>query len=156
MRNVWLIIALFFPLLGLAQDYSHGHQALEIFDAQGMANTPTWVQIWVGFMGLCFTAGLLFVRNHVIARWVVGCFVVGAVFMLAVAPLFGIVRLSGFVALCHLIFWSPALYQLLRHRPFQHRRSLFTTWSIVMTGVILFSFIFDIRDAFIYLRHVLA
>lgn len=146
-------VLLLIPWVAMAQDYQHGHNALQIFDAQGMDNTPRPVMIWISFMGLAFSAGLFFVRRHVIARWVVGCFVAGIVFAMGIAPIVGILPLSGFIALCHLVFWSPALYLLLKERPFIGQQTPYAIWSGVMTAVILLSFVFDIRDAYIYLTH---
>jgi hypothetical protein len=138
-----------------AQEIEHGHQAMQIFDKQGFDNSPQWVQIWVACMVASFLAGLFFVKNHAIARWVVGCFIAGMVFGAVAGNVFGVPNYSGFIALVHLIFWTPALFQLLAKRPFLGQRSAFTVWSGVITAVICFSFIFDIRDAFIYLTHVL-
>jgi hypothetical protein len=148
-----LLLGIYQP--SVAQDYPSGHQALEIFDEAGMAAAPTWVQYWVFFMLATFAAGLLFVWRQPVARWVVGGFVLGMVFLMAVAPALEIVPLSGFIALCHIIFWSPGLYQLLRERPFLKDKSPFAIWSGLMTAVILFSFVFDLRDAAIYLNHIL-
>jgi hypothetical protein len=144
-------------LSGLAfaqQDVAHGHGALEIFDAAGQANTPQWVMIWIYFMAASFVAGLLFVKNHLIARWVVGGFVLGIMCTTALGKAFGLPPISGFIATIHIIFWSPALYQLLTKRPFLEERTAFSIWSGIITLVILFSFVFDIRDSFIYLTHL--
>ena len=139
-----------------ANEYTKGHGALEVFDSEGMAASPTWVKLWIAFMAATFFAGLFFVRNHPIARWVVGGFVVGFI-ITSLAPKLGFIVLSGFIACIHIICWSPALYQLLTKHPFLasgDMRSAFTIWSGVMTFVILFSFIFDFRDAYIYLAHI--
>ena len=152
-RFTLTLLLLFCSINVLAHDYTHGHEALQLFDEQGFANAPAWVRGWIMFMGLTFLSGLLFIKNHAIARWVVGGFVLGVIFVTGLAPLFDIPLLSGFIALCHLIFWSPGLYFLLTQRPFMGSKTPFALWSGVMTGVILFSFIFDIRDAALYLLH---
>ena len=138
-----------------AQEIEHGHQAMQIFDKQGFDNSPQWVQIWIACMMASFLAGLFFVKNHVIARWVVVGFIAGMTFGAVAGNVFGVPNHSGFIALVHLVFWTPALVQLLAKRPFLGQRSAFTIWSGVITAVICFSFIFDIRDAFIYLTHLL-
>ena len=135
--------------------YQRGHGALEIFDNDGFGLAPQWVQYWIIFMAASFVAGLLFVWREPIARWVVGGFVAGFIILGVIAPALGITGLSGFIALVHLTCWSPALYLLVTRKPFLQGRSPFQIWSGLITGVILFSFIFDIRDAFIYLRHIL-
>ena len=135
--------------------YVSGHEALEVWDAQAMNTTPQWVKIWLMIMAVSFATGLLFVWKHPIARWVVGGFIASLIASKMITSVFDVVGLSGFVALMHLIFWSPALYQLLSNKPFLKERSAFSIWSGVITFVILFSFIFDIRDAVIYLNHIL-
>ena len=141
--------------LPAAQTYELGHGALEVFNGDAMAYTPQWVQIWIMFMAASFFAGLFFVRRHPIARWVVGGFLAGMVLSTVLTSGFGLASLSGLIASVHVICWSPALYQLLTKRPFLAERSAFSIWSGVITFVIIFSFIFDVRDAAIYLNHML-
>jgi len=128
---------------------------MQLFDKQGFENSPKWVQVWVGFMTMAFIAGIFFVKNHVVARWVVGCMIAGMIFGIVAGNVFGIPNHAGFIALIHVVFWSPALYQLLSKRPFLAARSAFSIWTAIITFVICFSFIFDIRDAVIYLSNVL-
>ena len=143
-----------------AQDvsgYESGPGALQVFDGDGMAATPLWVQVWIAIMLASFAAGLLFVWKQPIARWAVGGFI--APFVVG-GPIYGALGwpfLSGAIALNHLIFWSPALFLLLTRRPFlsANHSTAFRIWSGVITFVIVFSFIFDVRDAVIYLGHVL-
>ena len=136
--------------------YSAGHQALQIWNEEAMTNMPDWVRVWLMIMGLSFALGLLFVRRHPIARWVIGGFIAALLISGWLAPMLGITILSGFVALIHVICWSPALYLLLTKKPFLAQRSAFSLWSGLITAVILFSFIFDIKDAVIYLNHMLS
>lgn len=141
--------------LAQAAEYAPGNGALELWNVQAMQNLPLWLTVWLGIMAVSFALGLFFVRRHPIARWVVGGFILGIVFSGPIASAMGIIPLSGFVALVHVVCWSPALYQLLSKRPFLNGKSAFAIWSGLITAVILFSFIFDIRDAFIYLGHIL-
>ena len=143
------------PLTALSQEYAVGHEALEIWNMDAMENTPSWVKIWLMIMMANFAFGLFFVWKHPIARWVVGGFIVSILIAEAVPPSLGMVALSGFIALMHVICWSPALYQLLTKRPFLGPLSPFSIWSGLITAVIIFSFVFDIRDSVIYLNHVL-
>ncbi|MEM9669294.1 MAG: hypothetical protein AAF950_10255 [Pseudomonadota bacterium] len=137
-----------------AQEYTHGNGALELFDNEGVANSPAWVRAWVFIMLGAFALGLLFVWKRLEARVVVGGFILGIVSMILLQSAFGIPPLSGFIALMHLIFWTPGLILLLQRRTFLSERSLYGAWTGLMTFVILFSFVFDIRDAAIYLDHI--
>lgn len=156
--RLWLLLGLslaFGTAVHAATGYQPGHTALEVWNAEGQANAPQWVQTWLMIMLASFALGLLFVWKRVEARWVVGGFITAVLISRFAIPAMGIVKLSGLVALVHLIFWSPALYLLLKNRPFLKERSFYALWSGLITAVILFSFIFDIRDAAIYLDHIL-
>lgn len=155
---LWIILG-FSLIIGTtahaATGYQPGHTALEVWNAEGQANAPQWVQIWLMIMLASFALGLSFVWKRVEARWVVGGFITSILVSGFVIPAMGLVSLSGLIALMHLIFWSPGLYLLLKNRPFMKERSFYAVWSGLITAVILFSFIFDIRDAAIYLDHIL-
>lgn len=139
-----------------AADYAHGYGALQVFDKQGMANAPVWLMAWIGFMMTSFLCGLAFVHKQTLARWVVGGMFAGIMAGVVADKIFGIPPLGGFIALLHLLFWSPGLYKLLTKRPLSQGVSAFSIWSTLMTLVILFSFFFDIRDASLYLMHFIS
>lgn len=150
-----LAIALFWPEISYAKPAA-GNGALELWNQQGIANSPQWVQYWLIIMISSFALGLLFIWNRIEARCVVGGLIIGLLFSKFILEnVMGLLPLSGLVALVHLIFWSPALYLLLKNRPFTKEKSLFALWSGWITLVILFSFIFDIRDTVIYLDYML-
>jgi len=139
---------------------THGHGALEVFDIKGMLATPLWVQLWIMFMMSMFITSACFIKTHSVARWVLSGFALGMICLSVLQFGLKIQPLSGLVALIHLIFWSPGLYQLLKTRPFcsgliPFTASPFIAWSGVMTLTILFSFIFDIKDAAIYLHFLI-
>ena len=138
-----------------AEDYTKGNGALQIFDADGMAASPQWVQIWLGFMMLTFASGLIFAWRHSVARWVTGGFLLGWVSGGFIFSALGLPLLSGALALIHIVFWLPGIVILLLKRPFLDAEEPmpFRIWSGVMTFVILFSWIFDIRDSIIYIDH---
>ncbi|MEO0368328.1 MAG: hypothetical protein AAF197_06020 [Pseudomonadota bacterium] len=140
----------------MAQDYPSGHGALEIWDTAARDNAPIWIGVWLRVMQLSFVVGLLFVWRHGEARWAVGGFFGLFVAVVLSQTLTEIVPLSGFIALLHVIFWSPALYVLLTRRPFMSGLSIYSMWSGWITLVILFSFVFDIPAAAYYLDHILA
>jgi hypothetical protein len=135
--------------------YSKGNGTLKIFDAEGIAASPLWVQIWLVFMALTYASGLLFVLKQTIARLAVGGFVAGIFIGDFIFLAIGLPMLSGAIAIVHVLFWTPALIMLLIKRPFMHEQEnmAFRVWSGTMTFVICFSFLFDIRDAVIYILH---
>lgn len=144
-----------FSLAAQASDYASGHQALEVWDIEAQVNLPRWIQLWLLSLMTIFVSGLLFVAKHVEARWLVGGVVLGFFFSKIGAPMLGWVPLSGLVALIHVVFWSPALFLMLKNRPFMKGLSIYAVWSGLVTACILFSFVFDIRDSISYLAYML-
>lgn len=154
-----IAVLLLAPALGAAEShgsYESGHQALEVWDAEGRANAPPAVRIWILVMLASFLPALVFAWRHVEARFVAGGVLGGLVASQLIVGATGIVPLSGYVALVHLIFWSPALVLLLMRQPFRRSLGVYSIWSGWVTLVILISFVFDIRDAVIYLVHIVA
>ncbi len=136
-------------------EYAHGHGALEIFDGAGFLETPLWVQIWVVLLLSTFVVGFCFAIKHPIARWSSAGLIASLTSGHAVFDLLGLPFLGGSIAIMHIVCWTPALWFLLSKRPFldTHYSNAFRLWSAVMTFVILFSFVFDIKDAAIYISH---
>jgi len=139
----------------IAAEYTPGHQPLELWNAEGQANAPAWIGIWLNILLAVFALGLLFVWRRIEARWVVGGFLATIPTAIFLTEGLGVAPLSGLFALMHVVFWSPALYILLKRRPFLKEQSFYGLWSAAITAVITFSFIFDIPDSFIYLDHIL-
>ncbi len=139
-----------------AEAYPKGAGALEVFDGEAMAALPLPAKVWLKFMMLTFAVGLIFFAwKKPIARWAAGGMIVS---MTTCAPVFtalGLPVLSGSIAIWHIVCWSPALTLLLMKRPFldANKGRWYRIWSGVMTSVILISFVFDFRDAAIYIKH---
>lgn len=155
-KKFTMLASLLLPATLYAADYEAGHQALELWNDEAKANVPEAVKIWLTVMMVTFVSGLIFVWKHVPARWVVGGVLLSVGGGGLIAEALGLVVLSGYVALLHLIFWSPGLFFLIRERAISKGVSLYSVWAAVTTLVIIVSFFFDIRDASIYLKHMLA
>lgn len=149
-----LVMVVGFTTGAFAQNFERGHEALQIWDKQAMESVPPLLKYWLYVMMGAFALGLLFVWRHPIARWVLGGFLMTIVLAGFVLPALNVTMFSGLVALVHLFCWSPALYMLLKHKPFLAGFTPFALWSGLITLVILISFFFDIRDAAIYLDHI--
>lgn len=132
-----------------------GNKALQVWDEAAMNNASPALKAWLFFMTAVFAAGLLFIFHHKPARWVVGGFVIMALVAVFIVPAMGLTMFSGLAALLHVIFWTPGLYLLLREAAFFKGISAYGVWSLIMVLVILISFIFDVRDATIYLDHMM-
>ena len=135
-------------------EYQQGHYPLQIFEIE---RSPRNLKIWIFASIAWIVCGLFFAWQHSIARWVVGCWATGVVSLVATNFIFKsvLLRLSGFLALTHVIFWSPGLYMLLTERPFLASNvTPYSIWSGGVTAIFLFSYIFDIPYSFVYLKHV--
>ena len=140
----------------MAQDYPSGSGALEKFDGAARAKIPLPLKLWLMTLIGTFVASVIFVWNKVVARWALAGIVIG---MFAGGPVFnalGWPMLGGGIALWHLVCWTPVLIVLLWKRPFMNSEEWlpYKIWSALLLVVILISFFFDIRDAWIYVNHL--
>jgi len=154
-RGLFSGVLLLLLIAGAAQAYEPGHGALNEWNNEARANIPPYLMAWLGLLSLTFLASIFFVWHHIEARWVLGSFIASHVVTAAIDTQTDIVVLAGLVGLIHFVCWLPALLVLLARSPFLSQRSAFGVWSAAITIVILISFYFDVRDAGIYLDHVL-
>ena len=139
-----------------AQDYPSGAGALEKFDGAARAAVPPQLKIWLALLLGTFAASIVFVWKYPIARvaliGLLAAFFVGPKLVAA----FGWPVLGGAIALSHIVFWTPVLIVLLWKRPFLDSEAWlpYRIWSGLLLLVIIGSFVFDVRDAWIYINHV--
>lgn len=143
-------------IFGAENSYPVGAGALEVFGAEALPLTPLWVKVWLGFLFATFAGGAYFSWKHSLARWAIGGFLVSMTTGHFIYSTLNLPLLGGGIAIMHLVCWSPALLLLYLKRPyFDSKEPMgFRIWAGCMTGVITFSFIFDIRDAMIYINHI--
>ena len=155
-----ITLFLFFSnaVFAVENQYSVGHGALDVFNKDGFLSTPVWVQAWLVILISTFIASTYFAWKHALARWATGGFILSMTMGHTVFGLLGLPFLGGSIAIMHLVCWSPTLFFLLLKRPFfnNNEQVSFRIWSGSMTGVLIFSFVFDIRDTAIYISHVSA
>ena len=135
-------------------DYPKGHYPLQIFE---IGRSPRNLKIWIVVSIAWILLGLFFAWHHPTAQWVVGGWAAGIASLIAANLISKSVlfRLSGFLALTHVVFWSPALYRLITEHPFLASDvTPYSIWSGGVTAIMLFSYIFDIPYSFTYLKHV--
>lgn len=152
-----LILGIVFPSIGFTAEnqYAAGHGALNVFNGEGFLSTPTWVQAWLVLLLGTFITGFYFAWKLPVARWAVVGFILSMTMGHTVFNLLNLPFLGGSIAIMHIVCWSPALLVLLLKRPFLNadEKSSFRIWSALMTSVLIFSFVFDIRDAMTYINH---
>ena len=149
-------MTLFFAGSVSAQEYPSGAGALEVFDGEARAAVPPLLKVWLMLLLGTFAASIIFVWKKPLARWALGGLIVA---MFAGGPIFnalGLPMLGGAIALSHIVCWTPVLLLLLWKRPFLNSSEWlpYRIWSALLLIVIVISFVFDIRDAWIYLNHV--
>ncbi len=158
MRARTAALALPFLAFGVAPEAGASSLAelphsLEIWDNAARLALPTWLKAWLGLLALSFVASLAFVRRHPAARVVALGFLGSHV---TVALLDGAdlaVMRTGLVSLLHVVFWTPAAVALLRALPSAAPGSPFGIWSRLLLGIIAVAFVFDLRDAGMYLYY---
>jgi hypothetical protein len=98
-------------------------------------------------MFLAFGAGLLFVRKHPQAWWMVGAFAASHLASGVERWLFGAERFTvGMIAINHCLFWTPAaicFFLTTRHVPSELP---FRIWRAAILIVVGISLTFDYRD----------
>lgn len=123
-----------------------------VWTEEARASLPLWVQRWILFMLAAFAAGLIFVKDHVAARWMVAAVIVShlasAFFLFVLGPE---TLKVGVIAINHVVFWTPAaVYLALKGAP-KKKAPLYSIWRYLALAVVAFSLFFDFRDAALFL-----
>lgn len=139
-------------------DFVPGNHALDLWGGvmggEGLASSPLWVQYFLKTLFGVSLIGILFMPKHHEARWAAGGLLAGVFNTFYVIPYLPIVSLGGMYAVMHFVLWLPGIYLLLKNRPFLRGFTPYSIWCGVVTGIILFSFIFDVRDSAVYIPYV--
>lgn len=112
---------------------------------QDMADSSSWVPIWVNFMGAVLSASILvgMVRREALA--ITLAFIPSAIAVLWLYSIFGYERILG---LGHIVFWTPALVWLWSRRAhWQVRETLAGKYLVLAVAVMVISLVFDVTDA---------
>jgi len=142
----------------VGQTFEPGNHALDLWGGMmggdGLTASPLWVQIFLNGLFVSGLVGILFMRKHVPARWAAGGFLAGVFNTFYLIPALPIVSLGGMYAVMHFILWTPGLYLLLKERAFLKSMNRYAIWAGIVVCIILFSYIFDVRDTSIYLPYI--
>ena len=152
-----LAVAVLFAGPVSAEEYKSGAGALEVFDGPARAAVPAVLKAWLMLLIGTFALSVVFVWKKPLARWALGGLVVA---MFASGPIFkalGWPVLGGGIALSHLVCWTPVLILLLWKRPFLNSAEWlpYRIWTGLLLIVIIISFVFDVRDAWKYVGHIM-
>lgn len=129
-------------------------EALEEWNVASRDVLATPVKVWLGLMMLTNISAIGFLKNHVAARWVFAGFVIshGLVILMSAQ---GMSVLAGQVSLFHIIFWTPGMVMLLRCRNEIQYPKAYSIWATLSLIFYFGSMIFDVRDALIYIQHLM-
>jgi len=168
-QTLWILFAQFLGLVILfatapkpaqviGQTLVPGNLPLQLWGGfmggEGLANSPTWVQNFLYFLLAMALVSIVFMPRRLEARWAGGGLLAGVFNTFWVIPYLPIVSLGGMYAVMHFVLWIPGYYLLLRNRPFMKGWSVYGIWCGLVTGIITFSFVFDVRDTSIYVSYV--
>ena len=112
-----------------------------------MLAEPWWLVVWVGWMVLINSAGVLFV-SEIEARWVLAAFAASAVTMWILYQFVGYTRLLG---LAHVLYWTPLVIYLYRRLSNFVGPPLFERWLRLLLATNGLSLVIDYVDVARYL-----
>lgn len=106
---------------------------------------PNWVQLWMRWLNIVFLLGLIFVGNHIEARWALVVYV--ASFPLGFLTFYFVrdIRATG---LPHIAFWAPLLGYLVHAAaadPGFRWFSLYAVWLVLLGATICVAVILDLK-----------
>jgi len=129
--------------------------ALDEWNTVARDALPSQVKVWLGLMMLNNLAGLAFVYRHVAARWVFAGFVISHLIVMLGYWGRDLPVLAGQVSLFHVICWTPGIIALIRWREEIKWVSPYAIWASLVFVFYVGSMFIDLRDASIYLMHVI-
>jgi len=116
--------------------------------SEHMVTSPTWVVLWMGFMGGVMFAAIPFAIKDWRARLAILAMIGNIVLMQYLFERFGYTRILG---LAHVIFWTPLLAYLWKSRNAHPERVWTGRWVKMAMVVIFISLLFDYSDVARYL-----
>ncbi|MEP3421460.1 MAG: hypothetical protein ABJN35_06985 [Erythrobacter sp.] len=129
---------------------------LDEWNTAARDNLPLYVKIWLGLMMANNIAAIFFLKNHVAARWVFAGFVVSHLLVAVGFWGTGTPVFAGQVSLFHVIFWTPGMIALWRHRDDIKWPSAFAVWATLVCVFYFASMMIDVPDAITYLAHAIS
>jgi hypothetical protein len=124
-----------------------------VWTPEARSAPPVWVQLWIPFMFLVFGTGLLFVRKHPHAWWMVGTFLASHLASGIERSILGAECLTvGMIALNHSLFWTPAAVCFFLTTRIVRAPKSFRIWRSAVLATTAISLVFDYRDARSFLR----
>jgi len=122
---------------------------------------PTWLLLWLGFLGIANMGAVLFVVGHKDSKWIfriealaiLAAIIPTAIFMEYLYSQYGYVRLLG---LAHIVFWTPVYAWIWFKRRQLHpaSESLFGKYLAFYLLIVGISLAIDVIDVIRYFAGV--
>jgi hypothetical protein len=126
---------------------------LRIWDNQARLSLSKGLVLWLACLVLTCLASVLFVRDHIPARWLLSGFVLSHLIVFASPPVFKNTWRIGQVGLLHILCWGPGgIFVLFDVTGSTMRPLNYSIWGSTLTLVLIIAFVFDGRDALTWLR----
>jgi hypothetical protein len=149
---IWLLAAAAAILLAAGDNSTLPH-SLEVWDNAARTSLPVWLMAWLGLLVVTFLGSLAFVRHHVAARWVLGGFVLSHG-IVAIIEGGGLATMrNGLVSVTHVLGWTLSAVALIGALPSTDPRTPYGFWCRALLAIIAIAFVFDVRDAALYLYY---
>ncbi|MBT5855095.1 hypothetical protein HOH87_00480 [bacterium] len=111
-----------------------------------IAVLPKAVGLWVNWMAVIFVSGIFFAKKHKTAKVTVLAFIV----TLALGTtIFAFIKNVHILGIAHLIVWIPLFLYLKKNglkEAINNLTSAYNVWLVLVSGTIIISLIFDVRD----------
>ena len=114
-----------------------------------MAATSKLVQIWMCWMGFIFFVSVVFLKNHIAARYTLA---VNLLSIPAAIVIFHYSRNVHLLGIVHLILWGPLAFYLFKSEIKTNQfnvKNPYYIWVSLLTLTIIISLVFDIRDIYL-------
>lgn len=118
---------------------------LQFFQTLFSQSTP--IVLWVSLLVIGNMSSVLFVKDKIEARWILGLFIGNAFFMGLLHFYFGYVKILG---LSHVLVWTPLIVYLWKRRENFEDGSFYKKWIYFIMIINSLSLILDYADVVRY------
>ena len=127
--------------------------ALDEWNGAARDMLPIYVKAWLGLMLVNNLVAIVFLKNHVAARWIFAGFVISH--LLVVLGYWGTETpiLAGQVSMFHIIFWTPGMIALWLTRKTIAWPSAYAVWAGLVCVFYFGSMTVDIGHTYTFLVH---
>ncbi len=121
-----------------------------------MEAMPAYVGQWMIWLMVIGISALILSFKKIEARYIAGAYICSILAGFIVGRIVGAENYHyGSISLLHVIFWTPAVVAILRRLKSINFKSFYGVWLILALATMIFSLVYDWRDAITYLGLIL-